>query len=67
MVRDLAFQNRNHFVRGMRYSADITYRMRDDYAPHSPEWTALHLLAKNLEERAQKFQDAADASWRRES
>lgn len=37
----------NRFVRGLRYSADITYRTRDDYRPHSPEWRALHQLARD--------------------
>lgn len=54
----------NRFVRGVRYSADITYRLRDDYTPHSPEWRALHALAIALEERAQRFQDSADAKFR---
>lgn len=63
--REFKFQTSNHLVRGVRYAADITYRMRDDYAPTSPEWRALHALAIRLEERAQVFQDSADAAWRK--
>lgn len=58
------FDRANRFVRGVRYSADIAYRLRDDYVPQSDAWRALHNLAIALEIRAQRFQDSADAKLR---